>query len=128
MEKNRIEAFSDGVLAIIITIMVLELKQPAGDGISDFLKLGHVLLAYIISYFFIAIYWVNHHLIFSSGQKDQCENIVVQYYLAICHVIYSFCDSMDRFLSAILDPFNILFCSAGFSLHHLSSDVLSDCL
>ncbi|MBP5362038.1 MAG: DUF1211 domain-containing protein [Ruminococcus sp.] len=55
-EKNRLEAFSDGVLAIIITIMILELKQPAGDGLNDFLALTPTLLAYLLSFMFEAIY------------------------------------------------------------------------
>lgn len=57
------EAFSDGVLAIIITIMILELKMPGGSGVEDLLALGPTILAYVLSFFFIAIYWVNHHLI-----------------------------------------------------------------
>ncbi len=69
MEKNRLEAFSDGVLAIIITIMVLELKQPVGDRFGDLLALGPTLLAYLLSFLFIAIYWVNHHLIFQMGER-----------------------------------------------------------
>ena len=54
MEKNRLEAFSDGVLAIIITIMVLELSQPAGDGFKDLLALWPTLMAYGISFLFVA--------------------------------------------------------------------------
>ena len=69
MEKNRLEAFSDGVLAIIITIMVLELKQPAGDALKDFLDLMPTLLAYLLSFVFIAIYWVNHHHIFHKTEQ-----------------------------------------------------------
>ena len=69
MEKNRLEAFSDGVLAIIITIMILELKQPVSDSLKDFLALGPTLLAYLISFLFISIYWVNHHLIFQRAQQ-----------------------------------------------------------
>lgn len=69
MEKNRLEAFSDGVLAIIITIMILELRQPAGDSIWDFLELGPILFAYILSFTFIAIYWVNHHLILHDAEQ-----------------------------------------------------------
>lgn len=69
MEKNRLEAFSDGVLAIIITIMILELKQPEGDGLSDFLALAPTLLAYLLSFVFVAIYWVNHHLIFHQAER-----------------------------------------------------------
>ena len=68
MDKNRLEAFSDGVLAIIITIMILELKQPLGDSFSDFWELAPTLLAYFVSFFFIAIYWVNHHHLFHSAE------------------------------------------------------------
>ena len=69
MEKNRLEAFSDGVIAIIITIMVLELKQPVGERLKDFFDLGPTLLAYLLSFVFVAIYWVNHHLIFQLAEK-----------------------------------------------------------
>lgn len=69
MEKNRLEAFSDGVLAIIITIMILELKQPAGDSLKDLFELAPVIMAYALSFMFIAIYWVNHHLIFHSAER-----------------------------------------------------------
>jgi TMEM175 potassium channel family protein len=61
MTKTRLEAFSDGVLAIIITIMVLELKIPHGTGWEDIKPLLPVLLSYILSFVYIAIYWGNHH-------------------------------------------------------------------
>lgn len=63
MEKNRLEAFSDGVLAIIITIMVLELKVPeTGEGhFSDLLPIVPKFLSYILSFVYVGIYWNNHH-------------------------------------------------------------------
>jgi uncharacterized membrane protein len=61
MRKSRMEAFSDGVIAIIITIMVLELKVPHGDNITDVLRLWPVLLSYVLSFIYIGIYWNNHH-------------------------------------------------------------------
>jgi uncharacterized membrane protein len=61
MEKDRLLAFSDGVIAIIITIMVLELKAPHGADWSDLAKLAPVFLSYVLSFTFIAIYWNNHH-------------------------------------------------------------------
>jgi uncharacterized membrane protein len=61
MEKNRLEAFSDGVIAIIITIMVLELKVPHGDGIDALAPLVPVLLSYVLSFIYVGIYWNNHH-------------------------------------------------------------------
>jgi uncharacterized membrane protein len=61
VEKNRLEAFSDGVIAIIITIMVLELKVPHGAGLSDLAGVLPVFLSYVLSFLYIAIYWNNHH-------------------------------------------------------------------
>ena len=61
MHKGRLEAFSDGVIAIIITIMVLELKVPHGDGIESLAPLYAVFLSYVLSFIYIGIYWNNHH-------------------------------------------------------------------
>ena len=61
MGKGRLEAFSDGVLAIIITIMVLDLKVPHGGGLEALRPLGPVFVAYIISFTYVGIYWNNHH-------------------------------------------------------------------
>jgi uncharacterized membrane protein len=61
MSKNRMEAFSDGVLAIIITIMVLELKVPHATDLSALLPVYPVFLSYILSFVYLGIYWNNHH-------------------------------------------------------------------
>lgn len=61
MGKNRLEAFSDGVLAIIITIMVLELKAPHSTEWEEIRKLVPVLISYVMSFLFIGVYWGNHH-------------------------------------------------------------------
>ena len=61
MGKARLEAFSDGVLAIIITIMVLELKVPHGEDISALSPLITVFLSYVLSFIYVGIYWNNHH-------------------------------------------------------------------
>ena len=61
MTKARLEAFSDGVLAVIITIMVLELKAPHGAGLDALLALSPTFLSYVLSFVFIGIYWNNHH-------------------------------------------------------------------
>ncbi|WP_067732766.1 TMEM175 family protein [Novosphingobium naphthalenivorans] len=65
---SRVEAFSDGVLAIIITIMVLELKTPAAEGLEALWHLWPVFLAYVLSYAYVAIYWVNHHRLFGHAR------------------------------------------------------------
>ena len=61
MGKNRLEAFSDGVLAIIITIMVLELKVPKGEDWAELSALWPKFLSYLLSFIFVGIYWGNHH-------------------------------------------------------------------
>jgi len=61
MEKNRLEAFSDGVLAIIITIMVLELKVPEQPGLGAVIALWPKFLSYVLSFIYVGIYWNNHH-------------------------------------------------------------------
>ena len=93
MEKNRLEAFSDGVLAIIITIMILELGLPLGDKMSDFLALMPTLLAYTLSFFFIAIYWVNHHLVFHSAKTINVK-------ILWCNIVWLFIMSFIPFTTA----------------------------
>jgi uncharacterized membrane protein len=61
MNKGRLEAFSDGVIAIIITIMVLEMKVPHGDSLSVLAPLFPVFLSYALSFVYLGIYWNNHH-------------------------------------------------------------------
>jgi uncharacterized membrane protein len=70
MEKNRLEAFSDGVIAIIITIMVLELKPPAtAHGLEGLKELIPVFLSYVLSFIYVGIYWNNHHHLLHSTEK-----------------------------------------------------------
>ena len=69
MGKNRLEAFSDGVLEIIITIMVLELKIPEGKGIEALLLIFPTFLSYILSFIYVGIYWNNHHHLLHTLQK-----------------------------------------------------------
>src|SRR5882757_10199025 len=69
MEKNRLEAFSDGVIAIIITIMVLELKAPHAAELARLKELLPVFLSYVLSFVYVGIYWNNHHHLFQSTKK-----------------------------------------------------------
>jgi uncharacterized membrane protein len=68
MEKGRLAAFSDGVIAIIITIMVLELKVPHSDNLAALRPLIPVFLSYILSFIYLGIYWNNHHHLFQVVQ------------------------------------------------------------
>jgi uncharacterized membrane protein len=69
MESRRIEAFSDGVIAIIITIMVLELKVPRGERVEALAPLIPVFLSYVLSFLYLGIYWNNHHHMLITCRK-----------------------------------------------------------
>jgi uncharacterized membrane protein len=69
MEKNRLEAFSDGVLAIIITIMVLEMKVPHGSNWAALKPVLPVFLSYVLSFMYIGIYWNNHHHLLKACRR-----------------------------------------------------------
>jgi len=69
MTRGRLEAFSDGVIAIIITIMVLEMKVPHGDRVEDLAPLVPTFLSYILSFVYVGIYWNNHHHMLHAGAE-----------------------------------------------------------
>ena len=69
MKKGRLEAFSDGVIAIIITIMVLELHVPHGDNIKELLPMLPVIFSYVLSFVYVGIYWNNHHHMLYAAEK-----------------------------------------------------------
>jgi len=69
VKKGRLEAFSDGVFAIIITIMVLELKVPHGEHLDALLPLWPVFLSYVLSFVYVGIYWNNHHHLFQASDR-----------------------------------------------------------
>lgn len=90
MEKNRLEAFSDGVMAIIITIMVLELKIPEGNDLHSLLSLLPMFLIYILSFIYIGLYWNNHHNLFhaaaSINSKIMWANLYLLFWLSLIPV------------------------------------------
>lgn len=87
MSKNRMEAFSDGVIAIIITIMVLELKVPHGTDFKSLTPLIPVFLSYVLSFIYVAIYWNNHHHLFQvierTNGKILWANIHLLFWLSL---------------------------------------------
>lgn len=87
MTKSRIEAFSDGVIAIIITIMVLELKIPQGSEIADLFKLWPIFISYLLSFVFVGIYWANHHHLFHSVKQINSRliwaNLTLLFFLSL---------------------------------------------
>lgn len=69
MTKSRLEAFSDGVFAVIITIMVLEMKIPHGEQLKDLQEVLPVFICYVLSFVYVGIYWTNHHHLFQLVEK-----------------------------------------------------------
>jgi TMEM175 potassium channel family protein len=72
---TRLEAFSDGVLAVVITIMVLELKVPHQDGLAGLVSISPILFIYLLSFMFISIYWANHHHLLR--RVERCDHRVL---------------------------------------------------
>jgi uncharacterized membrane protein len=85
--KNRLEAFSDGVIAIIITIMVLEIKVPHGDDLMAFKPLVPVIFSYVLSFIYVAIYWVNHHHLLHAAHRINAKimwaNMALLFWLSL---------------------------------------------
>lgn len=81
MGKGRLEAFSDGVLAIIITIMVLEIKVPHGTEWSALFELAPVFISYILSFVYIGIYWGNHHHLMHTAKHVNGKIILANLHL-----------------------------------------------
>jgi len=68
VSRDRLEAFSDGVIAVVITIGVLNLRPPGGDALADLRPVVPKLAIYLLSFVFIALYWNNHHLLLRAGE------------------------------------------------------------
>ncbi len=87
MSKGRLEAFSDAIIAIIMTIMVLELAAPTGSSLSALVPLLPKFMAYGLSYVFLAIYWVNHHHLFQAVERVSggvlWANVVLLFWLSL---------------------------------------------
>jgi uncharacterized membrane protein len=83
MGKSRFEAFSDGIIAIIITIMVLELKVPHGESIEALVPLIPVFLSYVLSFIYLGIYWNNHHHMLHA-----CHNVTGPMLWANLHLLF----------------------------------------
>ena len=93
MKKSRLEAFSDGVIAIIITIMVLEIKMPHGADIHELAKLIPIFLSYVLSFIYVGIYWNNHHhmiyTVASINGKVLWANLNLLFWLSLVPAVTS---------------------------------------
>ena len=84
MDKGRLEAFSDGVMAVAITIMVLELHAPHEASLAALLELVHPFFAYVLSFVYVAIYWNNHHHMFQTVEHVNGRVLWANNFLLFC--------------------------------------------
>src|SRR2546428_2826764 len=119
MEKNRLEAFSDGVIAIIITIMVLELKVPRGSDPAALLPLVPLFLSYVLSFLYVGIYWNNHHHMFqlttSVNGAVLWANLHLLFWLSLLPFTTGWMgeNHFERW-PTILYGLNLLFCAVAY--------------
>lgn len=124
---SRLEAFSDGVIAVIITIMVLELKVPYANGFGGLFAIMPTLAVYFISFSFVAIYWVNHHHLVDRIEKtDQCilyANLGFLFFLSLLPFFTSYVldKKLDAF-SIALYAASMVITGFGFLLLRLAID------
>jgi uncharacterized membrane protein len=97
MPTIRLEAFTDGVLAIVITIMVLELGVPQGDSLADLAAVAPLLLAYILSFLNVGIYWSNHHHLLQAADRIDARvlwsNLALLFFLSLLPFTIRWLDS-----------------------------------
>jgi uncharacterized membrane protein len=119
MNKNRLEAFSDGVIAIIITIMVLEMKVPHGAAWANIAPLGPVFLSYVLSFVNVGVYWNNHHHMLHSVKQVNGRILWANMHLLFWLSLLPFTTGWmgeNHFLPApvALYAFNLLMCAIAY--------------
>jgi uncharacterized membrane protein len=121
MTKARLEAFSDGVIAIIITIMVLELKVPHESTLKALLEVLPTFISYVLSFTFVAIYWVNHHHVLHTLHKVHSSvmwaNNVILFFLSLIPFTTAWMGEHPlQTWPVVLYAINLLFCGFAYTL------------
>lgn len=128
MRVERLEAFSDGVLAIIITIMVLELKVPQGASLNDIKPLLHVFLSYVLSFIYVAIYWNNHHHMFQTVQVVNGSVLWANIHLLFWLSLIPFCSGWmgeNHFASLPIALYGFVLAMAGVAYYLLQQCLIA---
>ncbi|MEP7197740.1 MAG: TMEM175 family protein [Saprospiraceae bacterium] len=127
MQKSRVEAFSDGVLAIIVTIMVLEIKVPHQANLQALIDLWPVFLSYILSFAMVLIYWNNHHHLFQSVTKVNGHILLANGLLLFFLSLLPFASGWmgeNHFESIPVVFFGIILWLAGFAYFILTKEII----
>jgi len=128
MTKTRMEAFSDGVIAIIITVMVLELKAPIGTDLSALLPLWPIFLSYVLSFIFLAIYWNNHHHLMQAVHTVSGRVLWANLHLLFWLSLVPFCTAWtgeNHFASLPVALYGLVFFFAGFAYFLLTHALIA---
>jgi uncharacterized membrane protein len=127
MGKNRLEAFSDGVLAIVLTIMVLELKVPHGDAWDSLEKLLPTFCSYVLSFVYVAIYWNNHHHMLHTVTRVNgamlWANMVLLFWLSLVPFVTGWMGE-NHFASRPVAAYGVVLLMAGAAYYALSQIII----
>ena len=127
MNKGRLEAFSDGVIAIIITIMVLEIKVPHEPTFEALKLLAPVFLSYVISFLYVGIYWNNHHHLFQSVKningKILWSNLFVLFWLSLIPFASGWMGE-NHFADLTVTLYGVVLLGCAFSYYILTNSLL----
>lgn len=128
MSKSRLEAFSDGVLAIILTIMVLEIKVPHGSDFATLRPLLPVVLSYVLSFVFVGIYWNNHHHLLTGvstiNGRVLWANLHLLFWLSLTPVATGWMGE-NHFAPATLALYGIILLMAGVAFMFLQLSLIA---
>src|SRR5215472_3341069 len=128
MNKGRLEAFSDGVLAVIITVMVLEMKSPAGTSPAALRPVIPVFLSYVLSFVFLGIYWNNHHHLLQATERINgatlWANLHLLFWLSLIPFVTSWMDDTGN-ASVPTAAFGVVLLLAGFAYRILVRTLLA---
>jgi uncharacterized membrane protein len=129
MSTNRLEAFSDGVIAIIITIMVLEMKVPhAGADLAALRPLWPVFLSYVLSFIYVGIYWNNHHHLFHSAKRVSAAILWANLHLLFWRSLLPFATGWvgeNRFAATPTAVYGFVLLMAGVAYFLLQSAIIA---
>ncbi len=128
MSKGRLEAFSDGVIAIIITIMVLELRVPEGGDWQALVPLIPVFLSYVLSFVFVGIYWNNHHHLFQAVKQVNgavlWANLHLLFWLSLVPFVTAWMGE-NEFAAWPVALYGIVLFAAGFAYYLLTNALVA---
>jgi uncharacterized membrane protein len=129
MNKGRLEAFSDGVIAILITIMVLELKVPHGDDVSAIVPLVPVFLTYVLSYIYLGIYWNNHHHMLHATSRINGKilwaNLHLLFWLSLVPFVTGWMGE-NHFAATPTAVYGVVLLAAGVAYFLLQGTIIAD--